>query len=835
MADAVGAEDPLFNDSMWTDINLPHSFSIPYFMDTKVYSGYGWYRKTIEVPAAWMSKNITLEFEAAFIETEVYVNGNYVGKHIGGYTGFYFEISSYLKEGKNTIAIRVNNLWKPDVAPRTGDHQFSGGIYRDVYLNITDPLHVEVYGTCVRTPQVSETSATCEVFTEIANRYEKDKKVKIKTEIRSPQGKVVAKSQSSAFIKSMDIATIKHSFPSIKSPELWSPEQPRLYKAITSITMDGKEIDAYETTFGIRSFEWTADKGFFLNGKHYYLRGANVHQDQAGWGDAVTNKAMRRDVQMMKDAGFNCIRGSHYPHDPAFVQACDEIGMIFFSENAFWAMGGGSGDSFSYSLPPSSGYPTNPAYQDNFDLNVLTQLKEMITIHRNHASVAAWSLCNEPFFTDASTDVRMKRLLNLCTDSARIWDPTREVAIGGCQRKGIDRLGKGAIAFYNGGGEAFYKPGVPNLVSEYGSTVSERPGRFIPGWANIAEKVFEGGGDPWNPPAWRSGHIIWCGFDHGTIGGRRLATMGLVDYFRLPKRSYYWYLEAYQKNHHNPIEPEWPQSGIPARLRITPSDTRIWATDGTDDIQCVITVLDAENQPINNNVPIDLTILSGPGEFPTGRTIRFTPPSPDNEASDIQIRDGMAAISFRSYHGGRTLICASSPGLQADTVEVITLGNPHWEEDITRPCADRPYQRYTEAMQQQVLKSEALLLALNRPTWASSVKTNSSSSNANDNDDSSCWEASPDDTIPWWKVHLEAAYSLNTVQIVLPEEKQTYSYKIEVSSDDIHWKEIAHENPRMNQSRIRTYRGDFGEDIAFVRICFTSPKAVLTEVRIGGK
>lgn len=511
LADVPDAGKVWFDDRQWTDIHLPHSFSIPYFMGEKVYSGYGWYRKVMEVPATWLNKNITLEFEGSFLETEVYVNGDYIGKHIGGYTGFYFDISPYLKEGKNTLAIRVNNLWKPDVAPRTGDHQFSGGIYRDVYLNITDKLHVNVYGTYIRTPQVNKASATCEVFTEIINQYKEDKKAQIETEIRSPQGKLVAKSQSPVCLKSKEAVTIKHSFSSIKNPKLWSPEHPRLYKAITRITMDGKEIDTYETTFGFRSFEWTADKGFFLNGEHYYLRGANVHQDQAGWGDAVTNKAMRRDVQMMKDAGFNCIRGSHYPHDPAFVQACDEIGMIFFSENAFWAMGGGSGDNFSYSLPPSSGYPVNPVYQDHFDQSVLTQLKEMITIHRNSASIAAWSLCNEPFFTDSSTDLRMKQLLNLCTDSAKIWDPTREVAIGGCQRKGIDKLGKGAIAFYNGGGEAFYKPGVPNLVSEYGSTVAERPGRFIPGWANIAEKVFEGGGESLESPrlAKWTYYLVW--------------------------------------------------------------------------------------------------------------------------------------------------------------------------------------------------------------------------------------------------------------------------------------------------------------------------------------
>ena len=605
--------------------------------------------------------------------------------------------------------------------------------------------------------------------------------------------------------------------------------------SVITLSMDGKLIDQYETSFGIRRFEWTADKGFFLNGEHYFLRGANAHQDQAGWGDAVTNAAMRRDVQMLKDAGFNCIRASHYPHDPAFTQACDEIGLVLFQENVFWGMGGGSGDSFAFGLPPSSCYPVDPAYQDGFDQSVLAQLKEMIKIHRNGASIAAWSLCNEPFFTDNVTDERMKNLLNICTDSARIWDSTREVAIGGCQRKGIDVLGKGAIAFYNGGGEDFYMPGVPNLVSEYGSTVAERPGLFTPGWTNIAEKVFEGGGDPWSPPVWRSGHIIWCAFDHGTIGGRRLATMGMVDYFRLPKRQYYWYLEAYKKGNHEPVEPEWVKEGIPAKLKLEASNTIIAATDGTDDTQLIVTVLDASGKHISNNVPVEFTIVSGPGEFPTGRKIRFTPPS-DDEASDIQIREGMAAIAFRSYYGGKSIIKATAPGLESATIEIVTKGTPVWEEGITPLVANRPYKRYTEKILPVIMpKPEELLLAMNRPSWTSSDMPGTSKSNANDDNNKTAWKPVNGDKEKWWKLHLEAAYSIEVIQIELPEENKDYSFKIEVSTDDVNWKEIPTGQPQTNPDRIRTFRGEFGDNIAFIRITFTSDEAGLSEVKVGGK
>lgn len=831
LGDVRGAQRTDYDDEEWDDVHLPHSFSMPYFMWHTAYQGYGWYRKEIDIPRSWKrNKRVSIEFEGVFLETEVYVNGCYVGKHTGGYTGFHFDVTSYLKTGSNLIAVRVNNLWNPRVAPRAGDHQFSGGIYRDVYLSVTDRLHVDYYGTFVTTPRVSKTMAECNVQTEIRNVYGEDKACMVKTEIYDRGGQCVTSIVSDERIAQGGVTAVQQTLPAFHNPRLWTPETPYLYKAVTTILLDKKVVDRYETSFGIRWFEWTADKGFFLNGEHLYLRGANVHQDQAGWGDAVTNAALRRDVKMIKDAGFNCIRGSHYPHDPAFTQACDEIGLILFQENAFWAMGGSSGDrGWGGDGPSSSCYPPHYEDQDAFDRNVLSQLKEMIKIHRNGASVAAWSLCNEPFFTDKETDERMKNLLNACTDSARLWDPSRNVAIGGCQRKGIDKLGKGAIAFYNGGGENFYKPGVPNLVSEYGSTVAERPGRFMPGWSNIAEKLFEGGGDPWNPPTWRSGHIIWCGFDHGTVGGRRLATMGIVDYFRLPKRQYYWYKEAYKNGHHEPIEPKWPEEGVPAMLKLEASSFEITSTNGTDDVQLVVTVLDGSGRHISNNVPIEMSIVSGPGEFPTGTSIRFMPPS-DSEESDITIRDGMAAIAFRSYYAGKTCIKASSPRLKDAIIEITTIGHPVWKEGKTLPVKDRPYKRYVKDTFGAETYSDALLLAKNRPSSACSEQKGYSKSNVNDDDERTFWQPVQGDKEPWWKLELEAAYCINHIQLEFPKEG-FYDYQIELSSNGVDWTVTVKD---CFKGKTKEYKKNFGCDIAFLRIRFFSTNVALSELRLGG-
>lgn len=823
LGDPAGAQQPSFSDQTWEQVNLPHSFSLPYFMWKSVYNGYGWYRRTIEMPEEWKGKQVAIEFEGVFIQSEVYLNGKRVGEHTGGYTGFCYDLTPFLKPGKNILAVRVNNLWKPDVAPRAGDHQFSGGIYRDVYLHVTDPLHVSWCGTFISTPEVSRASASFRAETEIRNDYTQSQQFSIRTEIVSPEGKTVSQAETKEMLKAGSTRIFTQYPAAITNPSLWHPDTPNLYKAVTTILKGTNIVDRQETTFGIRWFEWRADKGFFINGEHYYLLGANVHQDHAGWGDAVTNAGFRRDIQMMKDCGFNTIRGSHYPHDPSFARACDEIGILFFPENAFWGMGGGSGDRDGWGTPSSSCYPPNPADQDHFDRSVLAQLKELIRINRNSPSITAWSMSNEPFFTDASTNERMKQLLNKATDSTHLWDPTRLVAIGGSQRKGVDKLGKNQIAFYNGDGAGFLEPDVPSMVSEYGSVTTHRPGTFDPGWADLK--------DGFNRPEWRGGQVIWCGFDHGTVGGTGLAIMGLVDYFRIPKRSWYWYREAYAKGNRNPAEPAWPVPGTPAKIVLSADKTTLAAPDGTDDAHILITLSDADGNPVSNEVPVKLTILSGPGEFPTGTTIQFMPPS-EEEASDITIRDGKAAIEFRSYYAGTTVIEASAEGLPSSELTIRTLGQPTWESAGCPKVADRPYKRYVAPAKEE--PANELLLAVNRPSFVSSTAELSSRTLSNDDDDQTAWFADPSDANAWWKLDLEASYDLSAIEVIFPTT-DIHRYIIEVSADNQSWSTVSDQRTSKKKEKKQRVEGDLGKNIRFVRISFTSGRAGLSEVKIGGK
>jgi beta-galactosidase/beta-glucuronidase len=335
LGDFSTAEKPGFDDSAWESVGLPHSFSTPYFMSPDFYTGYGWYRKSFDIPAAWQGKRISLEFEAAFQDAEIFVNGEKAGSHQGGYVGFPIDITKQVKTGANIVAVRLNNLWKPGLAPRAGEHVFSGGIYRNVRLVATDPLHVTWFGTFVTTPKISGSSADVNVKTEVRNERATAVDAELRTAILDPKGAVVSRTSGKLHIAPGDTAVFDQNLPAVGNPQLWDIGKPNLYQAVSQVCLEGKPVDRYDTTFGIRSIEWSADKGFFLNGRHVYLQGANVHQDQAGWGDAVTDSGHRRDVAMMKEAGFNFLRGSHYPPPPARTRACDEMGMLYWSENCF--------------------------------------------------------------------------------------------------------------------------------------------------------------------------------------------------------------------------------------------------------------------------------------------------------------------------------------------------------------------------------------------------------------------------------------------------------------------------------------------------------------------
>lgn len=785
LGDFKNASRTDFNDTGWESMNLPHSFSIPYFAADRFYVGYGWYRKHFKMPVSIKEKKVFIEFDGVFQVAELFVNGKFIGIHKGGYTGFSFDITRLLKRGDNVIAIRVNNIWDPQLAPRAGEHTFSGGIYRNVRLIITNPVHVTWYGTFVTTPQLSKSSGKVNIKTEVVNSSEKTKSVTLVSSIQDKNGILVGKIESTKEIPSNSVYTFDQTSSPINNPKLWSPQSPNMYVVKTVVKDKQQVVDDYMTPFGFRWFKWTADKGFFLNGKHYYFRGANVHQDHAGWGDAVTDAGFYRDVKMVKEAGLDFIRGSHYPHSPAFATACDKLGILFCSENCFWG-------TANFKNPwGASAYPTDSVNDLGFEASVKASLRDMIRINRNHPSIVLWSMDNEVFFCERKVMPKVRKLLKELVDYTHKLDPTRPATINGAQRGEIDKIGD--VAGYNGDGARlpeFINPGIPNFVSEYGSTMVDRPGKYAPGWGDLTEisGVNPNDFNSWHFP-WRSGEVLWCAFDHGSIAGRKFGSMGFVDYFRLPKRQWYWYRNAYR----GIAPPKWPENGIPYGLELSADKKIIKSVNGTDDSQIIVTVVDRNGIAISNCPEVTLSVISGPGQFPTGPSITFS------KNSDIAIRDGKAAIEFRSYYAGETVIRASSPGLKNAIIKITSLGYPKYVEGKTPKVKPRPYICFTEK------KVDPRLIAFGQsnPTRTSSEVKGHSGLFANDGNVATFWKALPADKDAWLAVDMERIVKVHSIKLVFPV-KGNWRYILELSDDgETKWKKLVDQSQTTDTNKER--------------------------------
>ncbi|WP_420137311.1 glycoside hydrolase family 2 protein [Sphingomonas sp.] len=782
---AEGAEAPGFDDGGWERVGLPHSFSMPYFRAADFYVGDGWYRKSFTLPAIVPGKRYALEFEGAFQDARIYVNGVALARHRGGYTGFPVDITKAIRAGRNVVAVKVNNEWQATLAPRAGEHVFSGGLYRDVWLVTSDDVHVPWTGTRVTTPDLSAASGKVAVETEVRNDGAAPAEVVVQTQVVDAAGRVVATLPEARVDVGPGATVIAQQVSApIARPRLWTPETPALYRTVSTLRVGGRARDRFETEFGFRWFAWTADRGFFLNGQHRYFRGANVHQDQAGWGDAVTNRAIERDVRMIKDAGFDFIRGSHYPHDPHFAETTDRLGVLFLSEAPFW---GTAGFKHAWGAPA---YPTEAADRPAFEASVKQQLAEMIRINRNHPSIVVWGMDNEVFFTKKETLPEVRRLLKEMVALSHALDPSRPASIDGAQRGEIDKLGD--IAGQNGDGASLFPdPGIPSFVAEYGSNMEDRPGTYAPGWGDLpmtpgADKDKEGS---WRLP-WRAGEAIWAGFDHGSVAGKRFGGMGMIDYFRLPKRQYYWYRNAYAKT----PPPPWPVAGTPAALRIATSSPTIARADGTDDVQVVVSVVDASGRRLSNSPPVRLAIAAGPGEFPTGRAIDFAP------NSDIAIRDGAAAIAMRSWQAGTTRLRATSPGLKDGVIEVRTLRGPRFVAGRTPLAADRPYVPFVKPLREHEGDGS---FGTNNPTFASSNAAEHSSRLVNDGNPDSYWAPAAGDATMGVTVDLERVVEVHRLTLTFPQEAP-YGFIAEVDDGKGGWRTLVEQIEGQDTRRVRT-------------------------------
>jgi beta-galactosidase len=455
-----------------------------------------------------------------------------------------------------------------------------------------------------------------------------------------------------------------------------------MYKVYTEVYDGAAIVDNFVSPLGIRSIAWNTSQGFVLNGKKLWLKGGNVHQDHAGWGTGTCNTGSYRDVKMVKDAGFNFIRGSHYPHDPAFSDACDELGMILWSEAVFWGLGG-----FVTSEPPplwnTSAYPLQAADRAPFDSNVIQQLTEMIRIHRNHPSIAIWSMGNEFGYSSSQTVPYIQNLLTRMVGIAHAEDSTRPTG------QGIGFGSWGQLMTYtdvnglNGGNDqCAYTVNATkvSICSEYGSCGPIRGGsgdNFDGCFdANIANNINctpavpqLSGGLPIHF-AWRPGICIWAIFEYGINIGSGFGNMGMIDHARVPKRRYYYYRSIYA----GLPEPARPNTGTAAKLLLT-KDRDTITDDGRSDVYLRVQVLDAQDRWVLASPTITLTDQSGKGQFPGTSLAAPTAPSITFTGSAQQkgVVQGLAAIEYRCYDStaGLVTITATSGALASSSVQVF--------------------------------------------------------------------------------------------------------------------------------------------------------------------
>jgi beta-galactosidase len=408
-----GAAAPGYNDSRWAAVQLPHDWSmeLPYLSPQEggkpsmgfMQGGIGWYRKTFAVPAAWKGRRVSLEFDGVYHRATVYVNGREVGFHPYGYTAFAYDITDYLFPGaENVVAVKVDHSDCP-----TSRWYSGSGIYRHVWLNVTDPVHVALWGTSVTTPSVSAERAFVRVETTLQNDGTKTATVSLVSELRNPSGRTVARAVAQADLPADAPRTLEQSFV-LDAPVLWDLDSPQLYTLVTTVRRGPLVVDRYETPFGIRDVRFDPDKGFFLNGRSVKMKGGDIHQDAGSLGAAMPDRVHERRIALMKETGFNAIRCSHNPPAREFLDACDRLGMLVIDE-AF--------DKWK------SGY-----YRQWFDEWWEADLAAMVLRDRNHPSVVLWSVGNETSEQGDLTGEGTKRLQALRAECERL-DPSRKVAV----------------------------------------------------------------------------------------------------------------------------------------------------------------------------------------------------------------------------------------------------------------------------------------------------------------------------------------------------------------------------------------------------------------------
>jgi len=393
-ADPAGAQAVEFDDSTWRNVNIPHDWSIegPYSDQWASGTGYlpggiGWYRKTFRLDSALQSKRIAIEFDGIYNNSEVWLNGQSLGKRPFGYISFQYDLTPHLRFGSidNVLAVRVDHSEYADSRWYTGS-----GIYRHTRLCITDPLHIDYCGTFITTPAASEQLAAVQVQTALTNSSTADQTLTLTLTIEDPDRRIVALAKAEQSLAAGQSRILSREL-SVKNPVLWSPDNPAMYTLHSTVAVNGRTIDNTTTPFGIRTFRFDPDEGFFLNGVNMKIKGVCLHHDAGCVGAAVPEKMWIRRLAAMKEIGANAIRCSHNPPAPEFLDLCDRMGFLVMDE-AFDEFTPGKN---KWVAGWNKGTPSRAGYNEVFEEWAVRDIQDMVRRDRNHPSIILWSIGNE--------------------------------------------------------------------------------------------------------------------------------------------------------------------------------------------------------------------------------------------------------------------------------------------------------------------------------------------------------------------------------------------------------------------------------------------------------
>ena len=611
-ANSIHNEGPYaanFNDSTWQEVKVPHDWvSILPYADVASHShgyktvGYkypetsvGWYRKTINIPACDLGKHIALQFDGIFRNARVWFNGFYMGTEPSGYATQVYDVTEYVNYGgDNLICVRA------DATLEEGWFYEGAGIYRDAWLMKSAAVGVAPFGTFVYADlKQPYDKVTIYVETEVNNHSLTTQQCEVSHRLLDADGREVAKSESSTImLRAKQTLNSQLLTLNLNIPHLWSPDDPYLYKVETTVKVDGRVTDVYETTTGIRDIEFDADRGFLLNGQPLKLKGVNMHQDHAGVGAAIPDALQAWRIKQLKKMGCNAYRASHNPMTPALLDICDREGILVIDENRLTGI--------------------NEEH--------LRLLERMIKRDRNHPSVILWSNGNEEWGMENT--IQGTRIAAAMREYTHLLDPTRHSTIanaGGREMvKGLDVVGFNYIVQNDVDNQKKNNPTWKIVGTEETTGCGTRgwyfkdekyPGRMVSLNRTMEqnyENIIERGWKFYDERPWAAGLFYWTGFDYRGEPNplsypAHDSEFGILDYCGFPKDEAYYLKSWWTDEPVLHIFPHWNLQGHEGE------EVEVWAYSNCDEVELTVNGKKLGRQPMPRNGHLKWKAVYQPG------------------------------------------------------------------------------------------------------------------------------------------------------------------------------------------------------------------------------